>query len=54
MKKYALKLTRSARYSLSITIPAAVIKKYGWREKQKLALTDEGRGMLVIRDWKKR
>ncbi|KKW47643.1 MAG: hypothetical protein UY98_C0008G0018 [Candidatus Kaiserbacteria bacterium GW2011_GWA2_58_9] len=52
--KYARKLTKSARYSLSLTIPSAIVKKYKWREKQKLALTDAGRGTLIVRDWKRR
>jgi hypothetical protein len=31
-----------------------LIKKYGWREKQKLTVIDRGRGKLEVKDWRKR
>jgi len=51
--KYILKLRRVARYSYSVIIPKELVKKYGWRERQKLTIKDMGRGKLQIKDWKK-
>jgi len=54
MNKYEVKLTKVSRYSYYVVVPKELIKKYGWREKQKMTITDKGRGKLEIRDWKKR
>jgi len=54
MKKYIHKLKKSNKYSYTITIPKEVIKKYGWRGKQKLVVSDLGRGVLKIRDWRRK
>lgn len=48
------KLKKSSIYSYSITIPKEMLDKYGWREKQKLVITDKGNGRIEIRDWRKR
>ena len=40
--------------SYGITLPIDVIRKWGWKEKQKLVLeVDEKRRVIKIRDWKK-
>jgi hypothetical protein len=54
MKKTIHKLKKANRYSYSLTIPKEVIEKYKWKEKQKFTIEDKGRGVLEIRDWKRR
>jgi bifunctional DNA-binding transcriptional regulator/antitoxin component of YhaV-PrlF toxin-antitoxin module len=54
MEQETRKLKKANRYSYSITIPKEMIEKYGWKEKQKLVIEDKGRGVLQIRDWRKR
>jgi bifunctional DNA-binding transcriptional regulator/antitoxin component of YhaV-PrlF toxin-antitoxin module len=54
MGKEQRKLTRTSRHSYSIIIPKEIIKKYKWREKQILIVEDKGKGMLLIRDRRKK
>jgi len=54
MTKNIRKLTKTSRSSLYIIIPKDMIKKYGWQEKQKLVISDKGRGRLEIRDWRRK
>ena len=54
MKKYINNLTKTSKYSYNLIIPKEIVKKYGWKEKQKLTVTDKGRGKLEIRDWRRR
>lgn len=48
-------LTKTASgKSYTITLPVEVIRKFGWKERQKLELTvDEKNKKITIRDWKK-
>ena len=40
--------------SYAISLPHAVIKRFGWKERQKLTVTvDLKNKKLIIRDWKK-
>ncbi|MCR4325343.1 MAG: hypothetical protein NUV59_00870 [Patescibacteria group bacterium] len=40
--------------SYSVTLPKAVIRLFGWKERQKLALTIHERAKsITIKDWKK-
>jgi antitoxin component of MazEF toxin-antitoxin module len=40
--------------SYAITLPKAVIKEFGWKERQKLQLSVSKRGKsITIRDWKR-
>jgi len=40
--------------SYSITLPASVIRAFGWRERQKLVLkVDAKRKTILLSDWKK-
>jgi hypothetical protein len=48
------KLTKVSRSTLVLSIPTTIIKKYGWKEHQKLSIKDAGKGKLEIRDWKRR
>ncbi|MEA3322978.1 MAG: hypothetical protein U9Q12_02040 [Patescibacteria group bacterium] len=54
MVKIVRKLYKKGEYSYSINIPKEVIDKYGWKEKQKITIEDKGRGVLEIKDWRKR
>ena len=41
--------------SYAITLPKAVIREFGWRERQKLQLTITKRGKsITIKDWSRR
>jgi len=53
MKKYIRKLTKAASHSYTLNVPKELIKKFGWKEKQKLEiLYDEKKKRFVVRDWK--
>jgi bifunctional DNA-binding transcriptional regulator/antitoxin component of YhaV-PrlF toxin-antitoxin module len=54
MEKYEVKLTKTSKYSYYLVIPKEVIKKYGWKEKQKMTIIDKVRGKLKVYDWKRR
>jgi len=54
MANYTRKLGRTGGYSYFINLPKKIVQKYGWREKQKLSVTDKGRGLIELRDWKRR
>lgn len=47
------KLKKSSAYSYSVIIPKEILKKYGWKERQKLVIVDKGQGKIEIRDWRK-
>lgn len=49
-QKNVMKLKKNSNYSYSVTIPKEMVKKYGWKEKQKLVIKDKGRGKLEISD----
>jgi hypothetical protein len=48
------KLKKSSAYSFSVTIPKEIVKKYGWREKQKLTVKDKGHGKVEFSDWRRK
>ena len=48
------KLIKMSSNSFVLVIPKSVIKKYGWKEHQKLTIKDAGKGKLEVRDWKRR
>ena len=50
--KYEVKLTKVSTHSYYVVIPKETVKKYGWREKQKMTIVDKGRGLLEVRDHK--
>lgn len=53
MKKYIRKLTKIATHSYAITLPKELVKKFKWKERQKLVIIYGGRkAELKIRDWK--
>ena len=51
MEKYIRKVTRVGQRSLSVVIPADIIKELGIRERQKLVVRRSGQ-KIVIEDWK--
>ncbi|MBU4536767.1 AbrB/MazE/SpoVT family DNA-binding domain-containing protein [Patescibacteria group bacterium] len=53
MKSFTRKITKNSSHSYSINIPKEFMKELGWKEKQKLVITDKGRNRLEIKDWKK-
>lgn len=54
-KKQIRKLTKVGGGTYSIALPVEVIRKFKWKEKQKLTVTvDLKNKKLVIRDWKGR
>ncbi|MFH1822115.1 MAG: hypothetical protein ABH830_00255 [Patescibacteria group bacterium] len=53
MNKYIHKLNKVSSHSFSLILPKEIIAKYGWRERQKLIITDKGQGKLEIRDWRR-
>ena len=39
--------------SLGLTLPIEIVRKLGWRERQKVVV-EERDGEIIIRDWKKK
>lgn len=50
MKKYIRKVTRVGKRSLSVVIPANIVRKLKIRERQKLIVRRRGK-KIVIEDW---
>lgn len=46
------KLTKVAGSSYGVTLPIEFVRHLGWRERQKLDITLQGK-KLIIKDWKK-
>jgi antitoxin component of MazEF toxin-antitoxin module len=42
----------SSGKSYAVTLPKEMIKKLGWKERQKLVVTQKGKS-LIIKDWKR-
>lgn len=54
-KRQVRKLTKVGGKSYSLALPIEIIRKFKWKEKQKLTVTvDLKNKKLVIRDWKGR
>ena len=51
-EKNIKKLTRVGRASFCVTMPIEMVKKLGWKERQKLVLKMSGK-KITIEDWKK-
>lgn len=45
------KLTKIGRKSIGLTLPIEVVRKLGWKERQKVVVK-KIKGGLQIRDWK--
>lgn len=46
------KLTKIGKKSIGLTLPIEVVRKLGWKEKQKVVVK-KVRGGILIKDWKK-
>jgi len=46
------KLTRVGQTSLAVTLPIAMVRKLGWKERQKVLVSLSGK-QITIKDWKK-
>ena len=44
------KLTRVGKTSLAVTLPKAITKKLGWKERQKVVVKLSGKN-IIIKDW---
>ncbi|MFA6183679.1 MAG: hypothetical protein WC682_01090 [Parcubacteria group bacterium] len=53
MKKEIRKLNRTSKHSYSVVIPKDIVRKYKWRERQRLIIEDKGKGILTICDLKR-
>ena len=51
MEKYIRKVTRVGKRSLSVVIPADIVKELSIRERQKLVVRRSGK-KIIIEDWK--
>lgn len=46
------KLSKVGIFSYGITLPIDIIRKFKWKERQKLQLTvDEKKNRIIIEDW---
>ena len=52
--KYTRKLIKLSSHSLALIIPKEIIRKFDWREKQKISIEEGLRKTLKLKDWKKR
>lgn len=48
------KLMRMSSHSYALVIPKEIVEKYGWKERQRMAITDRGRGVVEVKDAKRR
>jgi len=39
--------------SYHIALPISLIRKFGWRERQKVVVEEYGKNKILITDWKK-
>ncbi len=46
------KLSKIGGKSIGVTIPIEMVRKLGWRSKQKVVVEERGK-TIVIKDWKK-
>jgi len=46
------KLTKIGKQSIGLTLPIDVVRKLGWKERQKVVIKVE-RKRIIIKDWKK-
>ena len=45
-------LTKVAKHSFGLTLPIELIRKLGWRPRQKLTVSPKGK-KLIVKDWKR-
>lgn len=47
------KLSRMGGESVGLTLPIELVRKLGWKVKQKVTVKRFGKNRLVVEDWKK-
>lgn len=54
MEKFIRKIRRVSTHSYAIVLPKGLVKKFGWRERQKVEIIFGGRKHeILIKDWEK-
>lgn len=51
-EQHVRKITRVGKRSLSVVLPAELMRELNWKEKQKVVIKRRG-STLVVEDWKK-
>lgn len=51
-EKHIRKLAKTGGNSISVTLPIEIIRKLGWKAKQKVVAKESKKGILIS-DWKK-
>lgn len=54
MKKFVRKLSKISSHSYVINVPKELIRKFGWKEKQKLTISEKARKRIEVKDWKRK
>lgn len=52
-EKYIHKITKKGKYSYAIILPKEIVKRYKWRDEQKVVIESYGKCKLKIYDWKR-
>lgn len=52
--KYQRKLMRESTHSFALVIPKEIVKKFGWKEKQKISIEEKSHKTLELKDWKRK
>lgn len=52
--KYTRKLMKESTHSFALVIPKEIVKKFGWKEKQKILIEEKSNKTLEIKNWKKK
>jgi len=53
MKKYIRKIRKISKHSYTLVLPKELMKKFKWKEKQKLEILYDGKKKeFKVRDWK--
>ena len=51
-KRHIRKIQKS-KGSYYITLPIELVRKFKWRERQKVEVHEYGKDKMIIKDWKK-
>jgi len=49
----SIRKIQQSRGSYYITVPIELVRKFGWRERQKVVVEEYGKNKMLIADWKK-
>lgn len=49
-ERYVRKLTKTGGSSVSVTLPIELVRKLGWKIKQKVVAKETSKGILIV-DW---